>query len=73
MHTFSVPIQNKVTRIKKSGEEISKKISCRWQFIESSIFMISSLSNLVSNLAEGIHKIKCKYGQNDKKMWSFRN
>ena len=29
--------------------------------------MTSSLSNLVNNLAEGIHKIKCKYGQDDKK------
>ena len=29
--------------------------------------MASSLSNLVNNLTEGIHKIKCKYGHNDKK------
>ena len=29
--------------------------------------MASSLSNLVDNLSEGIHKIKCKYGHNDKK------
>ena len=29
--------------------------------------MASSLSNLVNNLSEGIHKIKCKYGYNDKK------
>ena len=29
--------------------------------------MPSSLSNLVSNLSEVIHKIKCKYGFNDKK------
>ena len=26
-----------------------------------------SLSNLVNNISEGVHKIKCKYGQNDKK------
>ena len=25
--------------------------------------MASSLSNLANNLSEGIHKIKCKYGQ----------
>ena len=30
------------------------------------------LSNLVNNLAEGIHKIKCKYRHNDKKMWTCR-
>ena len=29
--------------------------------------MASSLPNLVNNLTEGIHKIKCKYGHNDKK------
>ena len=29
--------------------------------------MASSLSNLVNNVAGGIHKIKCKYGQDDKK------
>ena len=27
----------------------------------------SSLSNLVNNLSEGIHKIKCKLGHGDKK------
>ena len=29
--------------------------------------MASLLSNLVNNLPEGIHKPKCKYGQDDKK------
>ena len=29
--------------------------------------MASSLSNLFNDLAEWIHKIKCKYGYNDKK------
>ena len=29
--------------------------------------MTSSLSNLVNNLSEGIHRIKCKFGHNDKK------
>ena len=29
--------------------------------------MASSLSNLVNNLSEGVHKIKCKYEHNDKK------
>ena len=31
------------------------------QFIDSAEFMASSLSNLVNNLSEGIHRIKCKY------------
>ena len=30
--------------------------------------MASSLSNLVNNFSEGIHKIKCKYRHDDKKM-----
>ena len=29
--------------------------------------MTSSLLNFVNNLSEGIHKIKCEYGRNDKK------
>ena len=29
--------------------------------------MASSFLNLVNNLSEGIHKIKCKYRHNDKK------
>ena len=28
--------------------------------------MASSLSNLVNNLSEGIHKVKCKHGHEDK-------
>ena len=28
--------------------------------------MGSSLSNLVTNLSEGIHRIKCKFGHDDK-------
>ena len=30
-------------------------------------FMTSSLTNLVNNLSEGIPKIKCKYGHNDRR------
>ena len=33
--------------------------------------MTSSLSNLVNNLSEGIHRIKCKFGHNDKKYETF--
>ena len=34
--------------------------------------MASSLSNLVNNLAERIHKTKCKYGHDDKKCENCR-
>ena len=37
------------------------------EFIDSARFMTSSLSNLVNNLSEEIHKTKCKYGHDDKK------
>ena len=35
--------------------------------IDSARFMAISLSNLINNLSEGIHEIKCKYGHHDKK------
>ena len=41
---------------------LQKKISCILQFINSTRFMPSSLSNLVNNLSEAIHRIKSKYG-----------
>ena len=37
-------------------------ISYSLQFIDSTRFMANSLSILDVNLAEGFHKIKCKYG-----------
>ena len=48
-----------------------KNISYRLQVIDSARFMTSSLSNLLDNLSEGIHKIKCKYGHGDKKNETF--
>ena len=37
------------------------------QFIDITEFIAYSLSNLVDNLVEGIHKIKWKYGHDNKK------
>ena len=65
--TFTVPIENEVNRIDKNREKITKIISYILQFIDSARFMASSLSNLVSNLSERIHEIKCKYRHDDKK------
>ena len=53
--TFSIPMEKEVTNIDKDGN-----ISYNIKFINSARFMASSLSNLVDNLAEGIHKIKFK-------------
>ena len=47
-------------------EKKQKTISYRLQFNDTAIFMASSLSNFVNNLAEGINKIKWKYGHDDK-------
>ena len=49
----------------KKGEKITKNITYILQFIDSTRFMASSLSSLVNNLSEEIHKIKCKYGIDD--------
>ena len=64
--TFTVPIEKEVIKIDKNGGEITTKISYILQFIDSARFMASSLSNLVNNLSEGIHRIRCKYEHDDK-------
>ena len=66
--SFSAPRETEVRRIDKGGKESTKNISYRLQFIDSAKFTESSLSNLVNNIAEGIHRIKCKYGHDEKKL-----
>ena len=68
--TFTVPIENEVTRTDKNGEEITKYYTL--QFSDGATFMASSLSNLANNLREGIHKIKCKDVDDDKKCKTCR-
>ena len=58
--TFLAAIEKEVIRIDKKVETVSHRI----QFIDSARFMASSLSNLVYNVFEGIHKIKCKHCKN---------
>ena len=58
--TFSVPIEKEVAKLDRDGNESAGTISYKIKFIDSSRFMASSLSNLADNLAERIHKIKCK-------------
>ena len=69
---FTVSIENEVTRIIKNKEEVVKHISYILQVFDSARFMASSLSNLVNNISEGVHKIKCKYEHNDKKCETCR-
>ena len=68
--TFTAPIEKKITGINRNREEIKKNIFYILQFIDSKRFMASSLSNLVSNLSKGIHKIKYRYKHDAKK---FKN
>ena len=62
-----------MTRIDKNGVEITNNLSYILQFIDSARFMASSLSNLVNNLSEGIHKINCKFGHNGKKCETYES
>ena len=45
-----------------------KKTTSILKFIYSTVLMASLLSNLVNDLSEGIHRIKCKYRHDDKKL-----
>ena len=63
--TFAIQIEKEVARTDKTGEEATKNLSYILQFIDSARFMANSLSNLVNNLSEGIHGIKCKFGHSD--------
>ena len=57
---FFFPIEKETGKVDKDANEDIKKNSCKIKFIDSVRSMASSLSNLVDNLAAGIHKIKCK-------------
>lgn len=50
---FSVSITKELKRIAKNGEETTKSVSWKLQFINSASFMATSLSNTVDK----IHKI----------------
>ena len=65
---FTVPLEKEAVRVDKNGEEILKNIAYILHFIDSARFMASYLSKLVTNFFEEVHKIKCKHGNNDKKM-----
>ena len=52
--------EEEVTKIDKDGNESVAAISYKIKFIDSARFMANSLSNLIDNLTEGIHKIESK-------------
>ena len=53
--TFSVSIKREITRKDRNGNDKITKISYKILIIDSYRFMSTSLSNLVSDLSEGIH------------------
>ena len=57
--TLSIPIKNKIRKKDKNGNDKITKISYKIKFIDSYRFMSTSLSNLVSNLSEGLHNDRC--------------
>ena len=57
--TFSAPIKKEITKKDKKGNDKITKISYKVKFIDSFRFMSTSLSNLVSNLSEGLHNDRC--------------
>ena len=71
--TFTVPVEKKVNMIDNNGEEVTKHISYILQFIDSARYIANSLSNLVNNLSDRIHKIKCKCKHNDEKCETCRS
>ena len=58
---FSAPMKKEVAEIKNDGNESVVTISYKTKFVDSVRYIASSLSSLLDNLAERIHKIKCKY------------
>ena len=58
--TFSVPTKKETTKIDKDGNESIETISYKIKFIGRLRFIGISLSKLVDNPTEGIHKIRCK-------------
>ena len=52
--TFAVPIENKLQELIKIQKKLQKNICYILQFTNHARFMASSLSNLVSNLYEGL-------------------
>ena len=47
-------------------EKKLQKTSYILEFIDRARFMVSSLSNLINNLSEGFHRIKCKLEHDNK-------
>ena len=58
--TFYFPIEKETTEIDKDDNESLASIFYKIKFIDCARLIATSLSNLVDNLTEGIHKVKCE-------------
>ena len=56
--TFSIPIEKEVTQIDTNGNGSVVTMSYKIKVIDSARFMATSLTNLVDNFAERIHRFK---------------
>ena len=52
-------VKKEITKKGNNGNDKITKISYKIKFIDSCRFMSTSLSNLVSNLSEGLHNDRC--------------
>ena len=68
--TSSVPIEKAITRVNKNAKKSQKLYLTDCNLLTAQDFW--QLPNLVNDLAEGIQKIKCKYGHNNKKFETCR-
>ena len=57
--TFSVPINNEITKTDEDNNKKTIQIPYKLKFIDSFRFMSASLSSLVDNLSDGLHSNKC--------------
>ena len=56
--TFSIPLEKEVTQIDTNGNGSVVTMSYKIKVIDSARFMATSLTNLVDNFAERIHRFK---------------
>ena len=63
--TFTVPVEKQLQELIRMEKKLQKYILRIT--IYSAKFMASLLSNLVHNVFEGIHRIRCKYRYDDDK------
>ena len=68
--TFTVPIEKAVWRLDKIEKKLQNIYFTYYSLLVAQGLWFpcsSALSNLVNNIFEGIHTVKCKFKQNDKK------